>query len=99
MRKITESAVDAFMSATPFKQGNTEVVVRPNVTVLCLHNNEIAYRYNDPEMTLSVCTRGWNTSTTRERLNGIPGVNVRTVKGALYLNGQKWNGALIDIKQ
>ena len=56
MKKITIDSRDAFMDARPFKRDNTEVVVLPNVTVLRLFGNEIAYRYNDPERTLSRCS-------------------------------------------
>ena len=59
MRKITEESVDAFMNARRFKKSNMEVEVRPNVTILKLHGNDIAYRYNDPEGTLSITNCGW----------------------------------------
>ena len=98
MRKITKKAVSCFMNAQKFNEGNTSVEVFPNVTVLKLRGNEIAYRYNDPEKTLSVTTCGWNTNTTRERLNGIEGVRVHTSKGIQYLNGKAWDGNLIDVK-
>ena len=45
MRKITEQAVNAFMNAETFNKGNTTVTALPNVTVMELHGNEIAYRY------------------------------------------------------
>ena len=45
MRKITIESVDAFMNARKFKKANMEVEVLPNVTILKLHGNEIAYRY------------------------------------------------------
>lgn len=106
-RKITEDAIKAFMAAKPFKRGksthysedtpNTEVVVEPNVTILKLFGNEIAYRYNDPERTLSITNAGWMSDTTRERLNGIEGVNIRQSKGVWYLNGEEWDGKLKDI--
>ena len=98
MRKVTYDSVKAFMNAETFKSSNTEVEVRPNVTILKLFGNEIAYRYNDPERTLSITNCGWKTATTKERLNGIDGVNIRQVKGVWYLNGNEWNGKLIDVK-
>lgn len=99
MRKITEKAVNAFERAEKFRMGNTEVEVLPNVTILKLHDNNIAYKYNDPENTLSISTCGFNSKTTKERLNAIRGVNIKTKKGNLYLNGVKWDGNLIDIKR
>jgi hypothetical protein len=70
----------------------------PNVTILKLFGNEIAYRYNDPEKTLSITNCGWESSTTKERLNGIEGVRIHQRKGQWYLNGKEWNGELINVK-
>lgn len=99
MRNITQLAIVAFNNATPFNCNNTSVEVLPNVTILKLHDNAIAFRYNDPEKTLSITTCGWNTNATIERLNGIEGINVHIRKGHLYLNGEAWDGSLIDVKQ
>ena len=97
MKVITEKSVQAFMNAKSFKRDNTEVVVLPNVTILKLFGNEIAYRYNDPERTLSVTNCGWFSKTTKERLNGIPNVSIRQTKGLWYLNGNYWDGKLTDV--
>jgi len=97
MKVITQKSVQAFMNAKPFKRDNTEVVVLPNVTILKLFGNEIAYRYNDPERTLSVTNCGWFSQTTKERLNGIPNVSIRQSKGLWYLNGEYWDGKLTDV--
>ena len=43
MRKITEKSISAFNNSVDFKMGNTEVEVLPNVTILKLHGNKIAY--------------------------------------------------------
>lgn len=98
MTQITQKAIDAFMNAENFKRDNTEVEVLPNVTVLRLFGNAIAYRYNDPERTLSITNRGWFTNTTKERLNAIRGVHITQKKGEWYLNGEQWDGKLIDVK-
>lgn len=97
MRKITKQASAAFFNAEKFKSGNTEVKVFPNVTVLLLFGNEIAYIYNDLEKTLSITNAGWKSNTTKERLNGL-GVSINQKKGAWFLNGAEWGGALIDVK-
>ena len=97
MRKITAQAVQAFESATPFKSGNTQVEVTPNCTTLKLFGNPIAYRYNDPERTLSITNCGWFSDTTRERLNGIEGVSISQSAGLWYLNGVQWDGKLTDV--
>ena len=54
MRPITAKAVQKFLNAETFKMSNTEVEVLANVTILKLFGNAIAYRYNDPERTLSI---------------------------------------------
>jgi hypothetical protein len=95
---ITQQAVAAFNNAESFKSGNTKVIVKPNVTVLLLFNNEIAYRYNDPERTLSITNAGWESNTTKERLNGLDGVSIQQKAGIWYLNGKEWEGELIDVK-
>jgi hypothetical protein len=97
MRQITKETIAKFMSAEQFKKGHDEVIVRENVTVLKLFGNEIAYRYNNPDRTLSITHAGWDSVTTKERLNGIPGVSISQKKGAWYLNGYAWDGKLIDI--
>ena len=83
MKKITRDSVDAFMNARPFRKDNT--------------GNEIAYRYNDPERTLSVTNAGWFSNTTKERLNGIPNVRIHQKNFNWYLNDKEWDGKLIDV--
>jgi len=97
MRQITEQSINAFMNAERFKKANMEVEVLPNVTILKLHGNSIAYRYNDPERTLSVTNCGWFSNTTKERLNALPNVDIRQKNFVWYLNGKEWNGNKIDI--
>jgi hypothetical protein len=98
MKQITKKAVEKFMNAQSWKQDNTQVKVLPNVTILSLFNNEIAYLYNDPKRTLSITNCGWFSKTTKERLNGIPNVSISQKKGEWYLNGAVWDGKLIDVK-
>jgi hypothetical protein len=98
MRKITKESIEAFLNAKKFKKSNTEVRVLPNVTLLILFDNEIAYKYNDPQKTLMITDAGWQTNTTKERLNGIPNVSIYQSKGDWYLNGQKWDGKMTEIK-
>jgi hypothetical protein len=98
MRKITEQSVDAFMNARQFKKDNMTIEVLPNVTVMKLYGNAIAYRFNDPERTLTITNRGWFTNTTKERLNAIPGVHIHQKNWQWYLNGEVWDGDFIDVK-
>lgn len=96
MRKITKSAVDAFMMPEPFSQGNTRVTCDDDIN-LYLHNNLIA-SWNPITGQLWVTDAGWPTMTTKERLNGIPGVNIVQKAGQWYLNGKEWNGNLIEVQ-
>ena len=98
MRKITKESVNAFMNAKKFNRQNMSVEVLPNVTILKLHGNSIAYRYNDPQRTLSITSCGWFTPTTKERLNALPNVNICQKAFKWYLNGEEWNGEPITIK-
>lgn len=98
MRTITQNAIENFLNAESFKSSNTIVEVLPNVTILKLFGNPIAYKYNDPEKTLSITNCGWKSNTTKERLNALPNVRITQVSGVWYLNGKVWDGNLIDIK-
>ena len=97
-RQITENAVRAFLLGDNFKQSNTEVKYGKynDVAVMYLFDNEIAF-YSPTTKILEITTAGWNTVTTRERLNGLPNVSVTQRKGQLYLNGKEWDGELITI--
>ena len=97
MRLITQQSVKAFMNAKTFKKDNMSVEVLPNVTILKLHGNAIAYRYNDPQRTLMIDSCGWFTPTTKERLNALPNVNIQQKSFKWFLNGKEWDGSKTDI--
>ena len=99
MRKITEESIAAFNESKTFNKQNMSVEVKPNVTILKLHGNSIAYRYNNPERTLSITNCGWKSNKTKERLNAIPGVDIYQKNFIWYLNDEQWDGELIDIKK
>lgn len=100
MRKVTEQAVKAFMNGENFKSGNTEVRVGGggNTVALRLHGNMIALRFAGQAGKIMVGTCGFNTTTTKERLNGLPGVSVYTSKHQLYLNDEEWDGTPAEVK-
>ena len=99
MRQITKESLNAFMSAKKFNKSNMRVDVLPNVTILKYQGNEIAYRYNNPNKTLSITNCGWFSNTTKERLNSLPNVSIHQKNFTWYLNGNEWDGKLTDIKQ
>ena len=94
-RQITGNAVQAFLLGDNFKQSNTEVHADCAGVRMYLFGNLIANRVGNR---LQITTAGWNTTTTRERLNGLPNVSVTQRKGQLYLNGKEWDGELTVVE-
>jgi hypothetical protein len=64
MRKVTEKVIRAFKNGQSLTVGNT----RTDGQAIWLHGNKIAMRHAGM---VFISTAGWNTVTTRERLNGI----------------------------
>lgn len=103
MRKITKESVKAFLNAKKFYKSNMSVEVLPNVTILRYQGNAIAYKYNDPKQTISITNCGWESNTTKERLNGVitlSGLNnsgIYQKDWTWYLNDKVWDGSLTDL--
>lgn len=99
MRKITQQACHAFENGENFKMANTEV----NGQGYFLHGNKIAEFESlftkDGNRNINITLAGWNTNTTRERLNGLSQVSITTKKGQAYLNGKPWDGEWITVKR
>ena len=91
-RKITTDAINAFMSARTFNRDNTTVAIEDGNVKLYLHGHLIARR-NVGSNDLEVTNADYFTATTKERLNGLPGVQVNQRKGVWYLNGCAWDGS------
>ena len=98
MHKITQNTINVFMSneESDFKENNTLVENWLNCKVLVLHGNEIAKREKATGL-IMVSHAGWPTVTTKERLNGIPGVSIQQKMGKWYLNGIEWGGEWVLI--
>jgi hypothetical protein len=90
-RKITQESVRAFINRNEFKKSNMQVTKEGSIYYLKLHGNKIAALEADGKMWVS--NAGWATNTTKERLNGIPGVHVYQKNWEWYLNGIQWSGA------
>ena len=82
MRKVTQRIKQAFEQGTSLKVDNT----RTDGQTVWLHGNAIVKR--DPDGLVRWWLVGWNTSTTRERVNGIANAGVHQVKFEPILNGQ-----------
>ena len=85
MRQITKEAVDAFLNGYYYKKSNMEVTCGE----MYLHGNKIAWLDLNGQLWISHC--GYRTNTTKERLNGLPGVEIRQRNYQWYLNGEEWN--------
>ena len=89
-RKITIESVDKFLSKETFRKSNMSVDEVNGVYRLKLHGNTIATI--DQFNMLSISNAGWQSNTTKERLNGLPHVHVKQKNWQWYLNGVEWNG-------
>jgi hypothetical protein len=83
MRQVTQKIKQAFEKGISLKVGNT----RTDGTSVFLHGNEIVKR--DPSGLVMATLAGWNTPTTRERVNGITGMNFHQNNFAPMLDGNE----------
>jgi hypothetical protein len=101
MKKITQKSVAAFLNRKPFKSENTEVEICGNIAYLKLFGNRIATLYDKfdrDETILEITNCGWETNTTKERLNALPNVSIHQKNWQWYLNGVAWDGKKTEIK-
>lgn len=97
MKIVTQNAVACFRNGDNAKFNNTEVVTENGVSKMYLFGNLIATLDHNVGGVMKITNAGWRSNTTKERLNGLPNVNIRQVKGEWFLNGQKWNGQLTQV--
>ena len=86
MRKITRESAEAFKEERKYSKANTTVRVWIESNMLpyhsvemCLHGNLIAKRKGNQ---LMVTLAGWDTPTTKERVNGL--LSIMGCKGKFY---------------
>jgi len=85
MRTIDSNVVNAVNNRKNYKSGNTRVEVVNNNVFVYLHGNLIYQIVNNVAFfTLA----GWNTPTTRSRLNAL-GVNVKQKNYKAVFNGRE----------
>tara|TARA_R100000734_G_scaffold19016_1_gene17518 strand:+ start:256 stop:546 length:291 start_codon:yes stop_codon:yes gene_type:complete len=96
MRQITRDAIRAFRNGNNFKRGNTQVrtYAHSNYREFLLHGNVIA---DMNENGLFISDGGWQTVTTKERLNGFPNVHIYQKNFQWFLNGKEWDGSRIKV--
>jgi len=90
MRQVTQLAVTNWLMRKKFRRGNTHT----DGTTLYLHGNPIA-KIDDSDGLVYVRSAGWETNTTKERLNGIAGVHIHQKNYEWYLNGCLWTNSHI----
>ncbi len=95
MRKITADAIRAFRNNQSFKRDNTKVVILQTGRYLCLHGSVIAEMDSNGDLWIN--DAGWQTVTTKERLNGFPTVNIHQTNFQWFLNGEAWDGGRIKV--
>lgn len=103
-RKITTDAINAFMAGQKFHRDNTSVEIENEhgslpsemIVKLKLHGNLIAKRFL-LSGSVYISNAGWQSNTTKERLNGIPGVHIVQRKGQWYLNDKEWDGSWTQV--
>lgn len=96
MRKITKEIVSYFLKGIPSTVSNSKVEVQDGISYLKLHGNKIAEK-NMLTGKIKITSAGWSSNTTKERLNGIPNVNIQQVNFKWFLNGTYWDGKWINI--
>jgi len=90
MRQITRDIVNAFQNSRSLRIGNS----RTNGESLWLFDNKIAEVRTDG---LWICNGGWNSRTTKERLNGLSGVHIQQRRGVWLLNERVWDGRWVNV--
>jgi hypothetical protein len=82
MRQVTKKIKQAFEQGKSLKIDNTET----DGQTVWLYGNAIVKR--DPDGLVRWSLAGWNTPTTRERVNGIANAGVCQFKFEPVLNGE-----------
>ena len=90
MRNITSIVTNAFINKVRKTVSNTMT----DGSALFLHGNKIA-EWRAGELWIS--NAGWFSATTKERLNGLPGVSIYQRTGEWFLNGHPWDGSWIKV--
>jgi hypothetical protein len=90
MSNITSNISNAFLRGEAKRISNSYTDGKS----LYLFDNKIA-EHRDDGMYITNC--GWESKTTKERLNGLPDVRINQFKKKWYLNGEVWDGEWIKV--
>jgi hypothetical protein len=90
MRRITAEITRAFEERRTLKIDNSYT----DGNSLWLFDNKIAV-WRDGYLWITNAL--WKSKTTKERLNGLSGVNIRQERGVWYLNDKVWDGRWVNV--
>jgi hypothetical protein len=98
-RVITADAINAFLNRREINIDNTKTWYLSilDAWYLELFGNNIAQLTHKDE--LFITDAGHKTNTTKERLNGLPGVSISQRQGVWYLNGKEWDGEWTNVAE
>ena len=98
MRKIEQQMIAAIKGNTDWKSANTEVINIEGVSFVYLHGNQIATIDDD---SLTLFDGGWQTTTTKSRLNALLsefGYTCGTKREYVFQKQFEWFVNFVDTK-
>lgn len=76
-------------------RNNTYVQRRGKYIAVMLHSTDVVEYH--PDGSIYICTGGWSTNTTRDRINGYSPVGVSRMQWVDYVNGEPWDGQKLKV--
>jgi hypothetical protein len=86
MRKIETQMIQAIQQNKSWSSGNTQVITEDNISKVYLHGNQIATIFED---SMTIYDGGWQSNTTKSRLNALCNEFCVTGEG-VFQNNYKW---------
>ena len=88
MRKIEREMIQAIIDRRDWRKANTRVSRHNNNMRVYLHDNCIAEYTEDGQLFVNHC--GWETVTTKSRLNSLINFVADPLKNGIYQRCYKW---------
>tara|TARA_R100001463_G_scaffold124515_1_gene181537 strand:+ start:104 stop:487 length:384 start_codon:yes stop_codon:yes gene_type:complete len=89
MRVIERDMIQAIKDKRDWKSSNTSVDITPMHAEVCLHGNLIA-KYNYRKEELIVSSAGWETNTTKSRLNALVNEFLDGTQNGIFQKAHVW---------
>ncbi len=97
MKIVTQNAVSCFLNGGTKTFTNTQVVTENKLSRMYLFGNLIATLDHNVGGVMKISNAGWESNTTKERLNALPNVSIQQKNWKWYLNGELWDGRFTEI--